>query len=42
MIEGACVIANSVLYIAFFLGFFRLCKGPETLDRILAFDLGKK
>ncbi len=38
MIEKACVVANIMLYLSFILGLIRLFIGPQTLDRILAFD----
>ncbi|MEC7838597.1 MAG: monovalent cation/H+ antiporter complex subunit F [Chlamydiota bacterium] len=38
MIDNACFIANSILYLSFLLGLVRLFIGPRTLDRVLAFD----
>ncbi|MFN3891906.1 MAG: K+/H+ antiporter subunit F [Beijerinckiaceae bacterium] len=38
MIEIACLIAFGLLTASFFLTGYRLVKGPDALDRILALD----
>jgi multicomponent K+:H+ antiporter subunit F len=38
MIDMACMIALPILVLAFLLAFYRLVRGPDVLDRVLALD----
>ena len=38
MIDTACMIAMPILVLAFLLAFYRLVRGPDVLDRVLALD----
>jgi multicomponent K+:H+ antiporter subunit F len=38
MIEGACLIALATIAVASLLTLYRLARGPDILDRILALD----
>ncbi len=38
MIETACIIATAVIAVASLLTLYRLARGPDVLDRILALD----
>ena len=38
MIEQACVVALAVVGVAMLLTVYRLARGPDVLDRILALD----
>ena len=38
MIEIACIIATAIIAVASLLTLYRLARGPDVLDRILALD----
>ena len=38
MIETACIIATAAIAVASLLTLYRLARGPDVLDRILALD----